>query len=110
MQRAPREAQRQNTEDTMPYVVDDADFNEIMEKMEHNEGMIEMALRFSVAAGAVMFALFVLEAVAKSIQVFRYFYPVTFKRMCIPMPREVDTENPPPASSSKEAGVWMGLP
>lgn len=94
----------------MPYIVDDADFNELMGKMERHEGMIETALQFSVAAGAVMFAMFLVEAISMSIQVFRYFYPVTFKRLCIPKPREVDMNNPPPTGSSKDSGVWQGLP
>ena len=94
----------------MAYLVNDAEFKELTLKIERHEAMVETALSFSMAAGAIMFSLFVIEAVAMSLRVFRYFYPVTFKRLCIPTPREVDTDNPPPTSSSKEAGVWQGLP
>ena len=91
----------------MAYIIPDVEFKDLTQKIERHEGMVETALGFSMAAAAIMFGLFVIEVVALSLRVFRYFYPVTFKRLCIPKPREVDTDT---GSSSKEAGVWQGLP
>jgi hypothetical protein len=92
----------------MPYVVDDNEFKEFMDMFQRHKGTIEALQTIDLSIVVLIMGLIVIDVTILAVQLYRYLYPVTFKRMCIPQPREVDTEEP--RKATKEGGDWLGLP